>query len=64
MNQFVCFCETVQVDILIIYIPLALIQQLSDMEVESLRIVRVLVVWAQASLTKIPPTGLEYFYGF
>jgi len=21
-------------------------------------------VWAQASLTKIPPTGLEYFYGF
>ena len=64
MNQFVCFCETVQVDILIIYIPLALIQQLSDMAVDSLRIVRVLVVWAQASLTKIPPTGLEYFYGF
>ena len=21
-------------------------------------------VWAQASLNKIPPTGLEYFYGF
>lgn len=21
-------------------------------------------VWAKASITKIPPTGMEYFYGF